>query len=409
MEKVEFGDIRTIDRIPEVFKDESIRGRTAASLDRFKGSHGGKFPQKFQIAQFIFDRDEQICTADSRNKYLAWSASDLELAADILSQINPEERSVVLRSNMMDVPDDNPVLQITKREDIDDFVAYVNALKGNADKLPKSKIWDEFFEKVKETNKAHTGKDTLDDTVVQILTNITDQKGLFLVRPTFIYDTTLRDEIKDFEVGYDQKGPDFNFRIDNAPEAFVGFRILPIGEFAREKKTNLGYMFVYNPQTHQFEIRSGFPNKTSNHDARPNPIPREELGRSVDFDNNNQTTFNYRMGDAEYSLTDISGLEALSLDKVDLDFLQHVLEWQLPRIFRFESEIRQQEWIDQGESTTHQLVIFPPQHLGDRRINTQYFDFHPYASHEQLEEKAQDWHKKQFDDLSTEEKVITFF
>lgn len=407
---VEFGDIKAIDRIPAVFKDEEVRARTKASIGEFKDAHNGKLPTKFQLSEFIFDRDEQICTADTRNKYLAWSANDLELAAHILFQINPEERSVVLRSNMMEVADDNPTLQITKRKDIDDFVAYVAAKKSNVETLPQSRIWDEYFAKVKKMNAEHTGRDTLDDTVAQLLTNITEQKGLFLIRPTFIYDEELRREMRGFEADDNRGAPQTDFTMEDVPEAFLGFRVLPIGEFSREKKKNLGYVFVYDSQTKKFEIRSGFPDVVSARltDVQKNPFPGEPVGRTINFDNNNQTTFHYQSGEQVNAVPDTYGFDSLSLNKADLAYLQHVLQWQLPRIFTFEDEIRRQQWLEQGLSTTHQFVIFPPEIPGDQRINTQMFDFHTYDP-KQLEIKAQSWFHRDFEDLTTLEKQVKFF
>jgi len=126
------------------------------------------------------------------------------------------------------------------------------------------------------------------------------------------------------------------------------------------------------------------------------------MGRTIDLATG-ITTLHYDSGPSKHN-----SLDSVFLSGPDLEFIQEVLSWQLPRIFAFEEEIRRQEWIPQGLSNTHQFVIFPPQELGKNRIDTQYFDFRPHPTLEEMEKLAKE-KKKNLGSMTTEDKLTFFF
>lgn len=124
-------------------------------------------------------------------------------------------------------------------------------------------------------------------------------------------------------------------------------------------------------------------------------------GSSVDLQKSGETTIHYDDGSARQNPYD-----PLFLTEADLSFLQTVLSWQLPRIIQFEDEIRKQSWIPQGYSNTHQFVVFPPEQLRGQEINTQYFDFRPYASRSELMRALE---TTDLNAVPTEQKIMTLF
>jgi hypothetical protein len=390
----ELGNIHVESELPKIFFDKEIRKSAHDSLESFENDHGRELPQKYLIAKHIFDRpkDEQVCTADARDKLLAWRANDLALTKSVLSKIDDDELSVVLRSNLLGIEDDTPTLQIRKT-DLDEFKHY-------QDDPTNTRIWREFFEKIK----AMSGG-TLDHSIVQVLKNIREQKGLFLVRPSFIYNPDLRTKALGFHDEVLQAGLAEPLKLDGMPESFVGFRIIPLADFAREKKKELGLVFVRNPETNVSEPRGGYTETYL--DAAGSDLPIEPFGRSIDYADDSKTTQYYQRGQEQYEVTHDNKYAVEAFNEADLRYLWHVLKWQLPRIVEFEKDIEHQPWLPHLESVVHQFVVFPPEHFGDKRINTQYFDYHPYTDLDQYKEKAKNW-GLDFDNLSAKDLWVKF-
>jgi hypothetical protein len=402
MESAEFdiGDIHVADRLPEVFRDPNIRNRANSSLDAFCGRHNGELPLKYRMAEFAFDRPEQICTADSPEKLFAWDGKYVQLTADILGSLKATDPSVVLRSHPVDDAMKTPTHQIDSKAEIEDFQEHLRNPEH------PSAIWDQFFAKIDP-----------DNTVVQMLPNIYAQRGLILCRPFFIYDYDLHQEIAGFATDewqkyYQDATAWKKYQAEmlkvpgEVPTSFSGIRLIPLDKFTREKKETLGAVAIYNPSTQTLEIKSDFPDIL---DPVPDPIFPITKGRTVDYDNENNTKILYGHRSVDPDIIHGSyGQEPLSLFEGDLEYLIPTLEWQLPRIFSFEKEIRGKNWIPQGATDTHQFVTFPPSRIGDNHVNTQYFDFRPHSSQEEMAQLAakQD---RDFDRMSTEDKIKMFF
>jgi hypothetical protein len=378
------GDIKLEDHLPEAFKDVEVREATGASLKKFKAEHQGELPLKFRIEDFCFNRPEQVCTADTARKYIAWAGDDTETTRKVFEHLADIDTPVVLRSHPMAYGSASPVLQVTKPENITQHRRFL------AGSEPSSVIQQGFFEKIDAGN-----------TVVQLIKNAYPQRGLFLVRPTFIYDEGLREELRDYKDPSTQYLSGGVMRTEGMPAEFVGLRVLSLDEFAREKKDRLGGMFVFNPKTGMLEARAGFPYAAKEF-IEGESMGKERgslLGRTLDL--SDSSTKLHHEGIAR-----INKYDSRFLSQPDVAFLQKVLAWQMPRIAKFEDEIRQQEWIPQGLSTTHQFVVFPPQELGKDEINTQYFDFRAHESRAEMDELLKD---RSFASLPTREKIEKFF
>ncbi len=80
----------------------------------------------------------------------------------------------------------------------------------------------------------------------------------------------------------------------------------------------------------------------------------------------------------------------------DLAYLLDVIRWQMPSMVRLEKEVQEHPNIHHGTSTVHQIFLMSPQDMDPqnpdekKKMNTQYFDYHPYASRDALERKARE-------------------
>src|SRR3989344_2070076 len=226
MDNVEIGSIRIEDHLPAVFQDAEVRRKSEGSLSEFQSRHNGELPLKFRIEEFCFKRDDQICTVDSANKYIAWDGKNLDLARDIFLSIKPTELPLVLRSHPVEFSAESPTVEIKSPDDLESLQRHL----GNQDH--PSTVWEQFFAKL-----------DLDNTVIQLIKNPYLQSGLFLCRATFIYDSELRSKIERYTARSPQYLHGEYFSLGNTPETFACFRILPLGESTREKKGRLGSVF----------------------------------------------------------------------------------------------------------------------------------------------------------------------
>jgi hypothetical protein len=373
------GQINIDQYLPAALNDVALKCQAESSLQSFAAGHG-QLPLKFRIEEFCFKRPEQVCTIDSPNKYLAWAAKDRGITYNVLHSLMPEDLPVVLRSHPADLHSLSPTLQLTSSEQLSDF-------RENAD---GSDINQKFLDNIDSNI-----------TVIQLLKNPYLQRGLFLCRPTFVYDEPLRKELQSTESGDFQVEERIHLDVP-LPAELAGIRILNLAEFAREKKQQVGTFFAYEVDTGDLVSRRGMPLEARWHlDGEFARLGRAIVGRTVDLESG--TTYLYDSSDS----TRISPLSAF-LNGGDISLLRGILAWQLPRIASFENEVREQEWIPQGLTNTHQFVVLPPQDMIRPAINTQYFDFHPHASSEELEQLATE-HGQSFSSMSVDDKMRMFF
>ncbi len=373
------GNIQIEDYLPDAFVDSEIVDRAQNSIDQFAVRHG-KLPLKFEIEQFCFQRPEQICTVDSPRKYLAWDSNDTSTTDAVLNSLQPKDFPLVLRSHPIEYGTATPVIQLSSQEDVEDYL-------GSDEQYA---IHQEFFQKIDR-----------EATVVQLLKNPYLQKGLFLCRPTFIYDEKLRQEVQTYQASDPQYVKGKWFAPGDMTPEFAGIRVLALADFAREKKDHMGAFFAMKPETGCLEARDGFPVEAKFHlEGEFKRKGRIVLGRTLDM-NIGSTTLHYK--DGERRISPDSSFIAPS----DLAFLSKVLNWQLPRIAAFEKEIRAQEWIPQGLSNTHQFVVLPQQELDKPQINTQYFDCRPHADFAEMERLSSS--NQAYSSMPTEQKILKFY
>jgi hypothetical protein len=382
--EIPLGEIKIETHLPEVFIDESLKGLSQASLEGFKAEHGGNLPLKFRVEEFCFQRSEQVCTADTDRKYIAWAAGDKKVEQEIFGALADTDIPLVLRSHSVSYGLTSPVLQMVSPELIGQHRDFLNGTKDT------SKVEDEFFKRLDR-----------DNTVVQLIKNAYPQKGLFLVRPTFIYDEALRSEIRSYQDKGSQYVSGDVMDIPGMPREFAGLRVVPLDEFAREKKDRLGAMFTFNHETGKLSAQGGFPHeaKWQLEGAWKDKERGLPTGRTLDLETS--TTELHHSGDLTRQSVD-----SAFVNPQDIQFLEKVLAWQMPRIAKFEDEIRRQDWIPQGLTNTHQFIIFPPQEIGRPEINTQYFDFRTHESREEMDQLTSGG---DFEQLSAEEKILRFF
>lgn len=211
------GEISIDHHLPEVFLDSEVRAYAANSLDAFAVINGS-LPLKLQIEEFCFQRPNQICTVDSPNKYLAWAAVDSDITYSVFNLLKKDDFPLVLRSHPLEFGTESPVLQVQNFKQVAEFL--------DDDSHSNSDIKTQFF-----------GRLDTQKTVVQLLKNPYLQKGLLLCRPTFAYDSSLRSELQLYSPSGPQDITKDWLTFDDAPLALAGLRILPLAEFAREKKT----------------------------------------------------------------------------------------------------------------------------------------------------------------------------
>lgn len=386
MDELNIGKIRIEQYLPDAFKDEELRTRAQSSLDVFQRTHGD-LPLKFRIEQFCFNRSEQICTVDSARKYIAWAGGDRHIAKEIFGALRPKDLPLVLRSHPFIFGGQSPVFQMTVPSELEDLQRRIESDEH------ASVVWEQFFEAI-----------PLPDTVIQLFKNPYAQKGLFLCRPTFVYDRTLRKELRSYRDPSPQyvRGRALPF---DGPDELVALRIIPLVDFAREKKRRTGGVFVYNPSTKTLDARGGFPHAAKDfiEGEFSGRGARTPAGRTIDYEGKGESTLHFDQGPAK-----INPHDAQFLTEADIVFAGKVLSWQLPRINSFEDEIRGQAWIPQGLSNTHQFVIFPPEQLDVQKIDTQYYDFRPHAFLDELIELARA-QGRDFRGMSIEDKIVTFF
>lgn len=167
------------------------------------------------------------------------------------------------------------------------------------------------------------------------------------------------------------------------------------------KKQRVGAYFAFNPDTLNLEPRDGFSVEAKwLLEGEFKRMGRNIIGRTLDIEDGITVLHDYGNKPKHVSA------DSLHLSMADLDFLGRVLAWQMPRIFAFEQEINDQKWIPQGLTNTHQFVIVPPQHLDTPQINTQYFDFHPHWSLEEMDRLTKG---VKFSSLPTDEKITKFY
>lgn len=386
MTELVIGPIQIENQLPEAFRNDELRTAAAASLDGFKARHEGVLPLKYRIEDFIFQRDEQVCTADSKRKYIGWDGSDMQFAARLLAGLSAGDLPVVLRSHPMEYGTQTPVIHIEDMKTVEDFLAHMQ------DGATPSRIWNDYYGKIDKEN-----------TVSQLIKNPFSEKGLLLCRPTFIHDQQLREELLEYRADDRQYFEGDFFKPEGAPDSFVGMRIIPLERAAREKKNRVGSLFVVDPNTGMLVARDGFPHAAKDfiNDEYGKHGDRQVIGRTLDR-TTGTTLLHYNRGPARMTVDDIF------VNFGDGPFLKRVLEQQLPKIFNLEEEIRQQDWLPKGISETHQFIIFPPEQLGDKTVNTLYYDFRP---HESVDELAALSAKlgKDYAEMTTEEKLVTFF
>lgn len=382
--EVEPGSIKIEDKLPEVFKDTEIRSATDESLERYRAENDGKLPLKFEIEEFCFKREDQICTADSERKYIAWAGKDQETAFKVFDGLKDGDTPLVLRSHAQDYGITTPAFQITTTGQVEE---HLNFLRGNQS---SSKLQKEFFGKIKP-----------EKTVVQLLKNAYLQRGNLLIRPTFVYDPGLKKELLAYQDPAPQSLSGRAIDLPTMPEAFVGMRVVAIEEFAREKKDRMGVMFIYNPKTRALEARGGLPyaEKEFLEGGAFEEKRGELVGRTLDLSDSSTKIHHENL-----TRVNTDHLRRF-ISRADIEFLQKILAWQMPRIAKFEVEIREQDWIPQGFTTTHQFMVFPPQKIPNREINTQYFDFRAHESRKEMDDLV----GAPFEELPTEEKIMRFF
>jgi len=369
------GDLRIDDHLPGAFTDEQIRHETAVSRDMFVAANGS-LPIKLRIEDFCFQRADQLCTMDSPRKYLAWAASDDVLTNDILGSLTAEELPVVLRSHPLEFGMVSPTVQVTSLEQLVGQDSDLARFMGGLDR-PR--------------------------TIVELLKNPMAQAGLLLCRPTFIYDEAMRQRV---QLARDE-GPQVAARLHvgkGLPSSFAGIRVLALTDFAREKKQRSGTWFAYDHETGDLVAQIGMPLEAKwqmegEFSARAGGIL---VGRTLN-QRNGQTTLHYASPERA-SVTPNSTF----ISQADVQLLGGVLAWQLPRLVAFENEIREQDWIPQGLSSTHQFIVVPPESIDGSQINTQYYDFHPHQSEDELRQLAAD-QGRDFDALSPEELLRMFY
>lgn len=369
------GDVRIDQFLPPVFTDEAVRVQAEESLGAFSAKHG-ELPIKLRIEQFCFNGPEQVCTVDSPNKYLAWAAGNQALSRSIVNSLKAPDLPVVFRSHPLEFGIQSPTMQVTTMDQLEQ--------DGQA-----SILENQFFDRI-DNNR----------TVLQLLKNPYHQSGLFLCRPTFVYDESLRDELQTFQ----DRDPQSRYVLEapaGTPPELAGIRVHSLVDFAREKKERLGTWFAHNPEAGTFEARAGAPLAAQwQLDGEFDLDNRYILGRTVELASG-ETALHRSDG------KQINSPNSIIISPYDVAFLRGVLGWQLPRIVDFERKIQEQDWIPQGLTNTHQFVILPPQELHAPQINTQYFDFHPHASVSEMDTLT--GRDDGFAQLSTAEKLARFY